>query len=296
MDLMRSDPADKSKQTVEIDPHAGYCFGVKRAIVMAEDILNKEKSLWCLGDIVHNEEELKRLQQLGYRNLDREAFMKCSGQTLMLRAHGEPPETYEHASKNNINTIDASCPIVKKVQQRIKESYDKGAFIVIFGNPNHPEVIGFNGQTAYNAMVVERVEDLNLEILPDEISLYSQTTQKPGDFQQLVAVLKRAGKKVDVNHTICRHVSNRYPQLVAFCRSKDKIVFVGGRNSSNSHSLFGVAKEINPNTWFVTNADEVDMTWFDSEDLIGVTGATSTPPWLLSKVAEHIANYFKPLT
>lgn len=296
MDLMGPEADCKSRLTVEIDPHAGYCFGVKRAIVMAEDALSLENPLYCHGDIVHNEEELKRLQQLGLRMLDRETYDKLYGKTVLFRAHGEPPETYEHATKNHINMIDASCPIVRKVQQRIKESYDKGAFIMIFGNPDHPEVIGFNGQTAYNAMVVERIDELDLETLPDEISLFSQTTQTPGDFQQLVAMLKRAGKKVAVNNTICRHVSNRYPQLRTFCRDMDKVIFVGGRKSSNSHALFEVAKESNPNSWFVTKAEEIDMNWFESGDRVGITGATSTPPWLLKKVAEHMSNSFNPIT
>lgn len=280
--------------TVDIDPQAGFCFGVERAVVMAEDALEQSSPVYCLGEMVHNEEELNRLQKLGLQHVHREDYDKMSGQTILFRAHGEPPESYEVATMNNMNVIDASCPIVKKVQQRIKESFNKGAFIIIFGNPDHPEVIGLNGQTSNMALVIERVEDLEIKTLPDDVCLYSQTTQSLQGFQKLVETLKRAGKKVEINNTICRQVSNRYPQVVSFSRRYDKVVFVGGSHSSNARALFGVARETNSNTWFVSKNEEVDMNWFEPGDHIGVTGATSTPPWLLESIAESISKHFNP--
>lgn len=259
---------------------------------MAEDALDHDHPVYCLGEMVHNDEELKRLQRIGLQHVDRKEYNKLSGQTVLFRAHGEPPESYAHAARHKLNIIDASCPIVKKVQQRIKASYEEGAFIMIYGKPDHPEVIGLNGQTGHQALVVESAETLNLESIPEEICLYSQTTQSLQGFHKLVEALKRAGKKVDVNHTICRHVSNRFPQVKAFCEQFDKVVFVGGRRSSNAQSLYETAREVNLNTWFVSSPEEVNMNWFKPGDRIGITGATSTPPWLLSEVAEKIHQHF----
>jgi 4-hydroxy-3-methylbut-2-en-1-yl diphosphate reductase len=284
---------DKSKVIVTIDPTAGFCFGVERAVIVAEEALEHEHPVYCLGEMVHNEEELRRLQQIGLQHIDRDGFNALSRQTVLFRAHGEPPESYAHATRNNLNIIDATCPIVKKVQQRIRASYEKGEFIIIYGKPNHPEVVGLNGQTGYTALVVEHAENLDLEALPKEICLYSQTTQSMQGFHKFVEVLKRGGKIVEVNNTICRHVSNRYPQVVEFSKKADKVIFVGGRNSSNAHSLFETVKQVNPNSWFVSSIEDVDMKWFKPDDQIGVTGATSTPPWLLLKIADYISENFK---
>jgi 4-hydroxy-3-methylbut-2-en-1-yl diphosphate reductase len=284
-----------SEVFITVDPSAGFCFGVERAVIMAEDALDHDQPVYCLGEIVHNEEEIKRLQQIGLQHIDRNKYNKLSGETVLFRAHGEPPESYSHAARHNLNIIDASCPIVKKVQQRIKASYEEGAFIMIYGKPDHPEVIGLNGQTGHQALVVDNAETLNLESIPREICLYSQTTQSLQGFHKLVELLKRAGKKVEVNNTICRHVSNRFPEVTAFCKKFDKVVFVGGRHSSNAQSLYEAAREVNLNTWFISSLEDVNMNWFSPGDSVGITGATSTPPWLLSEVATHISGYFKSL-
>lgn len=284
--------------TVEVDAHAGFCYGVARAVNMTEDELEKRKAggepLYCLGDLVHNEAALERLQKEGLLTIEREDFEQMKGGSVVFRAHGEPPESYHSARVNGIHIVDASCPIVKKIQQRIGESYGRGEFIMIFGDPKHPEVIAFNAHTGNKAHIVDQPDKLDPDELPLEITLYSQTTRLEQDFYRLVHFLKRSGKKVEVNNTICRHVSNRFPQLESFCKKYDKIIFVGGRDSSNARSLHEACCKINPETRFVGGPEQVQRQWFSPGDRVGVTGATSTPPWLLQLVAEKITSINNP--
>ncbi len=270
--------------TVDIDKHSGFCFGVVEAINKAEKELEDGVQLHCLGDIVHNDEEIKRLKKKGIRFISKEELAEIKDSTVLFRAHGEPPSVYELARKNNNVIVDASCPIIKKLQQRVKKSYDDNENIVIYGKPNHPEVVALNGQIENNGIIISNVDKIDLESIPEKITLYSQTTQSLDGFYRLVEVLKNGGKKVKVKDTICRRVSNRRKQLEKFCSEYDRVLFVAGKNSSNGKVLYDVCAKVNPNTYFISNAGEIDPEWFEPNNTVGVSGATSTPKWLMTEV------------
>lgn len=276
---------------VTIDKSSGFCFGVVYAIDMAEDILDREEYLYCLGDIVHNDEEVSRLTAKGLRIIDHEKLQELKNEKVLIRAHGEAPSTYELALNNNLTLIDASCPVVLKLQNRIKNSYDDDEQILIFGKHGHAEVIGLQGQTDGNAIVFQDIAELDNLKLPNKFTLYSQTTKSTDKFYQIKDELLNRGYDVKANDTICRQVSNRYEDLEKFVADYDKIVFVSGKKSSNGKVLYDVCKKYNSESYFVSNVDELDKSWFKSDDKVGICGATSTPMWLMEKVKNQLETY-----
>jgi 4-hydroxy-3-methylbut-2-en-1-yl diphosphate reductase len=276
---------------VHIDQHSGFCFGVVYAIEMAEEILDEQGYLYCLGDIVHNDEEVNRLTNKGLRIIDHTQLKELRDEKVLIRAHGEPPSTYELAINNNLTLIDASCPVVLKLQNRIKNSYDKDETIYIYGKHGHAEVIGLLGQTSNNAVVFQDINELDLDTLPKNLTLYSQTTKSTDKFYEINQILREKGITVNTNDTICRQVSNRDKELRDFADKFDKIVFVSGTKSSNGKVLYNVCKDKNPNTYFVSNSDQVDKTWFNENDSVGICGATSTPMWLMEEVKNRLETF-----
>jgi len=270
--------------TVDIDKDSGFCFGVVYAIDMAEEILEEDGYLYCLGDIVHNDEEVARLKAKGLRIIDHSVLPTLSNEKVLIRAHGEAPETYRIALENNITLIDASCPVVLKLQNRIKTSFDQKEKILIFGKHGHAEVIGLQGQTNNEALVFQDIAELDQAELPSSFTLYSQTTKSVDKFYAIKDELIKRGYEVKANDTICRQVSNRYEDLGAFARQYDKIVFVSGKKSSNGKVLFEVCQNANPNSYFISDPAELNATVFAANDRIGICGATSTPMWLMRDV------------
>ncbi|MGE0929258.1 4-hydroxy-3-methylbut-2-enyl diphosphate reductase [Peijinzhouia sedimentorum] len=276
---------------VEIDHNSGFCFGVVYAIEMAEEILDKQGYLYCLGDIVHNDEEVKRLEAKGLRIITHDDLGTLKNESVLIRAHGEPPSTYELALNNNLTLIDASCPVVLKLQNRIKNSFDKKEKIYIYGKHGHAEVIGLLGQTSNEAVVFQNIDELDIETLPKNLTLYSQTTKSTDSFYEITKTLMEAGITVNSNDTICRQVSNRDRELRDFAGKFDHIIFVSGTKSSNGKVLYNVCKEQNPSTYFISNADQLDANWFSKGETIGICGATSTPMWLMEQVKERLATF-----
>jgi 4-hydroxy-3-methylbut-2-enyl diphosphate reductase len=273
---------------VEIDHSSGFCFGVVYAIEMAEDILDECGQLYCLGDIVHNDEEVKRLEKKGLQIINHSDLKTIYNAKVLIRAHGEPPSTYELALQNNIELIDASCPVVLKLQNRIKNSYDKKEQIYIYGKHGHAEVVGLLGQTDNNAIVFQDLEELDLKTMPRSITLYSQTTKSTDKFYEINKILADNGITVNTHDTICRQVSNRDKELRHFARQFDRVIFVSGTKSSNGKVLYNVCKEQNPNTYFVSSLEDVKAEWFAVGERIGICGATSTPMWLMEEVKLHL--------
>lgn len=273
---------------VDIDINSGFCFGVVYAIEMAEDILKEDGQLYCLGDIVHNDEEVKRLEAKGLEIINHEQLQDIRNSKVLIRAHGEPPSTYQLALENNIELIDASCPVVLKLQNRIKNSYDKEETIYIYGKHGHAEVVGLLGQTSNNAVVFQDLEELDLDELPREITLYSQTTKSTDKFYEINEILRENGITVKTNDTICRQVSNRDKELRNFATNFDVIVFVSGTKSSNGKVLYKVCKEQNKRTYFVSSIEDVKAEWFGKNESVGICGATSTPMWLMEDIKCHL--------
>jgi 4-hydroxy-3-methylbut-2-en-1-yl diphosphate reductase len=276
---------------VQIDPNSGFCFGVIYAIQMAEDILDEQGYLYCLGDIVHNDEEVERLEKRGLRIIDYDTYRGLKNEHVLIRAHGEPPATYQIALENNLNLIDASCPVVLKLQNRIKTSYDKQEKIYIYGKHGHAEVKGLLGQTNNQAVVFENIDELLQHELPANITLYSQTTKSTDNFYKIKSYLEEKGYAVDANDTICRQVSNRDKDLRKFAGRFDKIVFVSGTKSSNGKVLYQVCKDTNPNTYFISKVEELSPAMFSPGDSVGICGATSTPMWLMENVRDTLQTY-----
>ena len=276
---------------VTIDKASGFCFGVVYAIEMAEDILDHEDYLYCLGDIVHNDEEVKRLTDKGLRIIEHEQLQNLRDEKVLIRAHGEAPSTYELALNNNLTLIDASCPVVLKLQNRIKNSHDDDEQILIFGKHGHAEVIGLQGQTNGKAIVFQDLQELDTINLPSKFTLYSQTTKSTDKFYQIKAELLSRGYDVKANDTICRQVSSRYEDLEKFVVNFDKIIFVSGKKSSNGKVLYDVCKKYNDNAYFISNVDELDLSWFNPMDKIGICGATSTPMWLMEEVKAKLESF-----
>jgi 4-hydroxy-3-methylbut-2-enyl diphosphate reductase len=288
---------------VTIDPHSGFCFGVVYAIQMAEEELERSGKLYCLGDIVHNNMEVERLKSKGLEIIDHEQLKKLSGCKVLIRAHGEPPETYQIALKNNIDLIDASCPVVLKLQNRVRTSFEdveiNDGQIVIYGEEGHAEVNGLVGQTEGKAIIVKKEDDLEKIDFTKPVYFFSQTTKSTKGFEAMKKLIEgrmgslqnESGKPEEIfesNDTICRQVSNREPQLKIFSQQHDAIVFVSGKKSSNGKALHDVCKSVNPKTFFVSNVDEIQSGWFDGLSSVGICGATSTPMWLMEKVATHL--------
>lgn len=286
---------------VSIDINSGYCFGVEFAIQMAEDELNESGQLYCLGDIVHNDMEVERLRDKGLKIISREDLENLKNCRVLIRAHGEPPATYQLALENNIELIDASCPVVLKLQNRVKNAWDKmekaNGQLVIYGKPGHAEVIGLTGQTKDEAIVVMLEEDLDKVDFSRPITLFSQTTKSTQGFYKMKKLIEdriEQGGVLQVltdfkaNDSICRQVSNREPSLTKFSTEQNVVVFVGGLKSSNGKALFEVCKSNNPQSYFVENESQVDPSWFESAETVGVCGATSTPMWLMENVKSKI--------
>jgi len=277
--------------SVTIDKASGFCFGVVYAIEMAEDILAEEDYLYCLGDIVHNDEEVRRLTDKGLRIIDHEQLQALHNEKVLIRAHGEAPSTYELALQNNLILIDASCPVVLKLQNRIKNSYDEREQILIFGKHGHAEVIGLQGQTDGNAIVFQDLAELDGVELPAKFTLYSQTTKSTEKFYHIKDQLLSRGYEVKANDTICRQVSNRYEDLEKFVVNYDRIIFVSGKKSSNGKVLYDVCKKYNEQSYFISSIDELDLSWFNPNDRIGICGATSTPMWLMEQVKGQLESF-----
>ena len=269
---------------VTIDKDSGFCFGVVYAIDMAEEILEEEGYLYCLGDIVHNDEEVTRLKAKGLRIISHEDLPRLKNEKVLIRAHGESPDTYRIALENDITLIDASCPVVLKLQNRIKTSYDGNEKILIFGKHGHAEVIGLQGQTNNEAIVFQDIAELEDVELPDKFTLYSQTTKSTDKFYSIKEELLRRGYEVKANDTICRQVSNRYEDLATFAKQFDKIVFVSGKKSSNGKVLYDVCLQHNKRSYFISDPQELKQEMFEENETVGVCGATSTPMWLMQKV------------
>lgn len=276
---------------VEIDTDSGFCFGVVYAIDMAEQILDEQGYLYCLGDIVHNDEEVERLSKKGLRIITNEDLSTLKNEKVLIRAHGEAPETYKTALENNIILIDASCPVVLKLQNRIKTSYDQEEQIVIFGKHGHAEVIGLQGQTNNEAIVFQDIDELDHIDLPNNFTLYSQTTKSTDKFYHIKNQLTEKGYEVKANDTICRQVSNRDKDLPNFAKKFDKIVFVSGKKSSNGKVLYEVCRRNNPSTYFISKAEDLEKTMFNVGDTVGISGATSTPMWLMENVKNILEQY-----
>jgi 4-hydroxy-3-methylbut-2-enyl diphosphate reductase len=286
---------------INIDPNSGFCFGVVYAIQMAEDELDRTGKLYCLGDIVHNGEEVERLTAKGLEIINHDQLAGLKDCKVLIRAHGEPPSTYQLALQNNIELIDASCPVVLKLQHRVKTSFEDillhGGQIVIYGQPGHAEVNGLIGQTNGQAIIVFSEEDLNAIDYSKPVHFFSQTTKSTAGFEKMERLIqerflsfKGSLEEGDFisNDTLCRQVSNREPQLKKFSAAHDVIIFVSGKKSSNGKALYSVCKAINPNSYFISNTDELEEDWFTDAATVGIAGATSTPLWLMEKVAAAI--------
>ena len=284
---------------VEIDRKSGFCFGVINAIRAAENELNVAESLYCLGDIVHNGMEVERLEKMGLKSISKEEYFTLKDCKVLIRAHGEPPETYDYANKNNIELIDATCPVVLTLQEKVKKSYDSTidlqGQIVIYGKKGHAEIEGLNGQTNQSAIIIESIAEIDKIDTTKPVSLYSQTTKRIEDFYQVAGLLKskmQPGVQVEIKDTICRQVSNRVPNLKIFSKNYDLILFVAGKKSSNGQYLFSICKEENPNSYIVSRTDEIKRDWFSGINSVGISGATSTPIWLMEEVANWVNTNF----
>mgnify|MGYP001449291023 CR=1 FL=1 len=286
---------------VTIDKYSGFCFGVVYAIEMAESILEKEGVLYCLGDIVHNNKEVERLTDMGLKIINNSDLKNYSNCKVLIRAHGEPPSTYNIALKNNIELLDASCPVVLKLQHQIKEGYEDikkiDGQVIIFGKEGHAEVTGLLGQTKNNAIIVTTVEDLDKVDFSKSIYIYSQTTKSPKAYKAItdliskrVSLAKGNNIKYIVHDTLCRQVSGREPQLKNFSKENDVIIFVSGQKSSNGKMLYQSCRAENPNSYFISDINEINSEWFSASDSVGICGATSTPRWLMEKVQNAIVN------
>ncbi len=276
---------------VNVDENSGFCFGVVYAIELAEEMLDEHGYLYCLGDIVHNDEEVKRLQQKGLITIGHDELKSLYNEQVLIRAHGEPPETYQIASQNNIELVDASCPVVLKLQNRVRNAFDKKENLYIYGKKGHAEIAGLQGQANGEAVVFEKVDDLDFANMPGEITLYSQTTKDTRKFQEIKEAIEAKGIRVNAHDTICRQVSNRDEDLINFAKNYNKIVFVAGKKSSNGKVLYELCRQTNPNAYFVSAKSEIKKDWFEPNESVGVCGATSTPAWLMEDVKQAIESF-----
>lgn len=288
---------------VEIDKQSGFCFGVQNAVAIAEIALMKGEKVFSLGPIVHNDKEVERLSALGLVSINHDEFMKLRNCKVLIRAHGEPPETYIIAHQNNITIIEATCPIVKRLQSKIKETWlktkESNGQVIIFGKPGHAEVVGLQGQINNEAILVSGPDDFKKIDVTRPLNVFSQTTMSVKEYQNLTDILRKKmeengiqdpDKYLNINKTICGQVSNREPHLKAFAKKHDTIIFVSGKESSNGRMLYSVCKNINPDTHFVSSSEEIDKLWFKGKKSAGICGATSTPKWLIENIRDIISN------
>ncbi len=291
---------------VEIDKRSGFCFGVRNAVEIAEKALLKGEKVFSLGPIVHNDKEVERLSLLGLVSVDSAEFNRLKNCKVLVRAHGEPPETYLTASRNNISIIEATCPIVKRLQSKIKAIWllakKCDGQVVIFGKPGHAEVAGLLGQTNNEGILVTGPDDLNKIDTSRPVYLFAQTTMSYREYDIFAGLVRAKMKETGIadpdefliiNKTICGQVSNREPHLKTFAKKHDIIIFVSGRESSNGRMLYSVCKKSNPATHFVSSIEEIDKSWFEGKGSVGICGATSTPKWLIETIRDHISNIAK---
>lgn len=284
---------------IEIDNDSGFCFGVTTAIKKAEEELAEGKTLYCLGDIVHNGMECERLRQMGLVTINHEEMRQLHSVKVLLRAHGEPPETYALARQNDIEIIDATCPVVLQLQKRIKKQYDLNTQsseqhpqIVIFGKKGHAEVLGLVGQTQSTAIVIENFEEVKRLDFSRDIYLYSQTTKSLNEFHRIIDYIQQHISPTAIFKsfdTICRSVANRMPNISQFAAKHDLILFVCGRKSSNGKVLFNECLRVNPNTHLIEGPEEIEPQWLDGIHAVGICGATSTPKWLMEQCRDALA-------
>jgi 4-hydroxy-3-methylbut-2-enyl diphosphate reductase len=285
-----------SKFTIEINSHSGFCFGVVNAISKAEQNLKLGEKLYCVGSIVHNNQEVERLTKKGLETIEIKEVSLLKNKKILFRAHGEPAESYELLKNSNNELIDATCPVVLKIQQRIKIAFNKsletGCQIVIYGKENHAEVIGLMGQTKYNALLITNKADISKIDMSKPIELFSQTTMPLDEFTEIADIIrKKSSNRVKINDTVCRQVSDRQKHLTDFSMRFEIIFFVGDPKSSNSKVLFQACKKVNEQSFSITSPADIDSTWLKGKTKIGICGATSTPEWLMKQVAESLANY-----
>ena len=278
---------------IEIDSGSGFCFGVTTAIKKAEEELAKGTQLYCLGDIVHNGMECERLKRMGLTTINHEEMGMLHNATVLLRAHGEPPATYRLADNNNIEIIDATCPVVLQLQRRIKAQYESlpDSQIVIFGKNGHAEVLGLVGQTQGHAIVIEKFDDVKQLDFTRDIYLYSQTTKSVDEFHRITDYIHEhisAGATFQSFDTICRQVANRMPNIKAFAARHDLVLFVCGHKSSNGKVLFGECQSVNPNSFQIEGPEEINPQWLEGINTVGICGATSTPKWLMEQCRDAI--------
>ena len=276
---------------IEIDDGSGFCFGVTTAIKKAEEELAKSESLYCLGDIVHNSREVERLKKMGLTTVEHTDLETLHDTKMLLRAHGEPPQTYEKAQQQNISLIDATCPVVLNLQKRIKKAYEEGGQIVIYGKNGHAEVVGLVGQTEGTAIVIENLEDAKKLDFTHDIQLFSQTTKSLEGFREIVKYIEgnmRDGARFNYFDTICRQVANRIPNILEFAAKHDIILFVCGKKSSNGKVLYNQCLSVNPRTYMIDNPSEIKFEWFEGISSVGICGATSTPKWLMEDCKKKI--------
>jgi 4-hydroxy-3-methylbut-2-en-1-yl diphosphate reductase len=288
---------------VEIDIKSGFCFGVRNAVEIVEKALLQGDRVFSLGPIVHNDKEVERLSSLGLVSIDHKQFRELKNCKVLIRAHGEPPETYRTAEENNITIIEATCPIVRKLHSRISETWKKikkdNGQIVILGKPGHAEVVGLLGQTNNEGILISKPADTDKIDFSRPVALFSQTTMEIDKFYSIKELIYNKMKELGaidpaqhfmVNNTVCGQVSNRGPHLRTFAREHDSIIFVSGKESSNGRMLFSVCKSVNPDTHFVSSSEEIDKSWFTGKSSVGICGATSTPKWLIEKIRDFILN------
>ena len=282
---------------IEIDSNSGFCFGVVNAICKAEEELRKSGSLHCLGDIVHNSDEVERLRSCGLATITHADLSRLDGGKVLLRAHGEPPSTYATARERNIEIIDATCPVVLQLQRRIKAAYDASCaaggprpLILIYGKEGHAEVNGLVGQTAGEAIVIQSEEELDSVDLDRDVILYSQTTKSRAGYQSIIDAIGARKKKGSFQYfdTICRQVANRMNGMRAFAASKEAVIFVCGKKSSNGRVLFSECRRVNPHTYMISSVGELDPDWIRGVKSIGICGATSTPSWQMEEVKSYL--------
>ena len=287
---------------VDIEESSGFCFGVKNAVTIAEDVLRDGETVYCLGEIVHNDIEVARLTSLGLKAITYEEFATLRDNKVLIRAHGEPSSTYEKARENNITIIDATCPIVRSMQEKIRKvaelSRDEKGQIVIYGKEGHAEVIGLMSAAGPGGILVTGKGDLRRIDYTRPVYLFSQTTKSKVQYDVVAEIIRLNMEKVSPDHsssnlkvhnTICRQVSEREPRLMEFASKHDVIVFVSGRNSSNGRMLFEVCLKVNPRSYFISSPDELKRKWFNDSSSAGICGATSTPGWLIQEVADIVA-------
>jgi 4-hydroxy-3-methylbut-2-enyl diphosphate reductase len=283
---------------ITIDKSSGFCWGVVRAINFAENELQESQKLYSLGDIIHNPMEIQRLEEKGLRTIKREDLGVAKGAKVLIRAHGEPPETYRAARDLGIELVDATCPVVTRVQERIRRYYNDGYQVVVYGKKEHAEVVGLVGQTNGEAVVIKSLEEIEKVNLTRKTVLFSQTTMDKATFHKIKNELEQRIKELVVESfeenaidfhakdTICGQVSGRDRKLRAFAEENEIVIFIAGRNSSNGKVLFQICKETNPRTYFIETEAELDTKWFAEVERVGITGATSTPQWLMERVKD----------